>query len=127
MGINFAYERKKFYEEQKKLRNEYIAARMTEEQIQEIDKFALHQFNRDIAYYRHTVPITNEDDMDYGCEEGRLSIYGKMRMLLLSRCSLLKAQGTGGLMTLRTRGFLTICFPFPSKTWIWWICSFIGD
>ena len=33
MGINFAYERKKFSEAQQKLRKEYKAAGMTDEQI----------------------------------------------------------------------------------------------
>ena len=54
MGINFAYARKKFSEAQQKLRKEYKAAGMTDEQILEMYEYDLHQFNRDLAYQRHT-------------------------------------------------------------------------
>lgn len=69
MGINFAYERKKFSETQQKLRKEYKAAGMTEEQILEMYEYDLHQFNRDIAYQRHTqrLDVLEEPDME---EEG---------------------------------------------------------
>ena len=69
MGINFAYERKKFTEAQQKLRKEYEAAGMTKEQILEMYEYDLHQFNRDIAYQRHTqrLGILEEPDME---EEG---------------------------------------------------------
>ena len=69
MGINFAYERKKFSEAQQKLREEYKAAGMTEEQILEMYEYDLQQFNRDIAYQRHTqrLGILEEPDME---EEG---------------------------------------------------------
>ena len=69
MGINFAYERKKFSETQQKLRKEYKAAGMTEEQILEMYEYDLHQFNRDIAYQRHTqrLGVLEEPDME---EEG---------------------------------------------------------
>ena len=40
MGINFAYERKKFSEAQQKLREEYKAAGMTEEQILEMYEYS---------------------------------------------------------------------------------------
>ncbi|MFR7618633.1 MAG: hypothetical protein ACLUZX_12160 [Subdoligranulum sp.] len=49
MGINFAYARKKFSEAQQKLRKEYKAAGMTDEQILEMYEYDLHQFNRDLA------------------------------------------------------------------------------
>lgn len=69
MGINFAYERKKFSETQQKLRKEYKAARMTDEQILEMYEYDLHQFNRDLAYQCHTqrLGILEEPDME---EEG---------------------------------------------------------
>ena len=57
MEINLGYERRKFYKEQEKLRKQYEEAGMTPEQIQAMYEFDLHQFNRDIAYYRHTQPL----------------------------------------------------------------------
>ena len=54
MGLNFALLRKKFNEEQEKLRKEYEKVGMSTEQIQEMYEYDLHQFNRDIAYLRHT-------------------------------------------------------------------------
>lgn len=68
MGINFAYERKKFSETQQKLREEYKTAGMTEEQILEMYEYDLHQFNRDIAYQRHTqrLDVLEEPDMEEG-------------------------------------------------------------
>ena len=70
MGINFAYARKKFSEAQQKLRKEYKAAGMTDEQILEMYEYDLHQFNRDLAYQRHTqrLGILEEPDMEE--EEG---------------------------------------------------------
>ena len=53
MGINFAYERKKFSEAQQKLRKEYEAAGMTNEQILELYEYDLHQFNRDYVIGVH--------------------------------------------------------------------------
>ena len=69
MGINFAYARKKFSEAQQKLRKEYKAAGMTDEQILEMYEYDLHQFNRNLAYQRHTqrLGILEEPDME---EEG---------------------------------------------------------
>ena len=64
MGINFAYERKKFIEKQEKLRKEYEAAGMTKEQIMAMYVFDLHQFNRDIAYKRHTQQLSNLEESD---------------------------------------------------------------
>lgn len=69
MGINFAYERKKFSEAQQKLRKEYKAAGMTEEQILEMYEYDLHQFNRDIAYQRHTQCLGALEELDME-EEG---------------------------------------------------------
>lgn len=60
MGLNFALERKKFIEEQERLRKEYEAAGMTPEQIDEMYEHDLHRFNRDIAYQRHTQPLLPE-------------------------------------------------------------------
>lgn len=51
MGLNFALERKKFIEEQERLRKEYEAAGMTPEQIDEMYEHDLHRFNRDIAWH----------------------------------------------------------------------------
>ena len=64
MGINFSYERKKFAEKQEKLRKEYEAAGMTKEQIMAMYVFDLHQFNRDIAYKRHTQQLSNLEESD---------------------------------------------------------------
>ena len=76
MGINFAYERKKFSEAQQKLRKEYEAAGMTNEQILELYEYDLHQFNRDIAFYRHTQPLVDESESDFE-EEGRNTLLMK--------------------------------------------------
>lgn len=70
MGINFSRERKKFSEAQQKLRKEYEAAGMTQEQILEMYEYDLHQFNRDIAFYRHTQSLVDETNSDFE-EEGR--------------------------------------------------------
>lgn len=76
MGINFSYERKKFSETQQKLRKEYEAAGMTQEQILALYEYDLHQFNRDIAFYRHTQRLTvfEEPDME---EEGQNPLLNK--------------------------------------------------
>ena len=76
MGINFASARKKFSEDQKKLRKEYEAAGMTPEQILALYEYDLHQFNRDIAFYRHTQRLTilEEPDME---EEGQNPLLNK--------------------------------------------------
>lgn len=76
MGINFAYERKKFSETQQKLRREYEAAGMSDEQILELYEYDLHQFNRDIAFYRHTQPLVDESEYDFE-EEGRNTLLMK--------------------------------------------------
>lgn len=73
MGINFAHERKKFFEEQRKLCKEYEAAGMRREQMLEMFEFDLHQFNRDIAFYRHTQQMSVEKDEDFE-EEGRSAL-----------------------------------------------------
>ena len=68
MGLNFALLRKKFNEEQEKLRKEYEKVGMSTEQIQEMYEYDLHQFNRDIAYFRHTqcLNVFEEADMEEG-------------------------------------------------------------
>ena len=76
MGINFAYERKKFSEAQQKLRKEYEAAGMTQAQILAMYEYDLHQFNRDIAFYRHTQPLVDESESDFE-EEGRNTLLRK--------------------------------------------------
>lgn len=78
MGINFAYERKKFSERQEKLRKEYEAAGMTKEQIMEMYLFDLHQFNRDIAYKRHTQQLSNLEESDME-EEAQNPLLHKFR------------------------------------------------
>jgi DNA-directed RNA polymerase specialized sigma subunit len=67
MAINFGLERKKFMEAQKKLRKEYEDAGMTMEQILAMYEYDLKQFNRDIAYYRHSQQLTSDAEDD---EEG---------------------------------------------------------
>lgn len=57
MGINFAYARKKFSEAQQKLRKEYKAAGMTDEQILEMYEYSL-DFEVTPHQLRHTY-ITN--------------------------------------------------------------------
>jgi len=64
MAINFAHERKKFREEQERLRRKYEALGMTKEQIREMYEFDLHQFNRDIAYSRHTQELVPESGLE---------------------------------------------------------------
>nr|MBQ4455742.1 hypothetical protein [Clostridia bacterium] len=64
MAINFALERKRFREEQEKLRRKYEALGMTKEQIREMYEFDLHQFNRDIAYNRHTQQLMPETELE---------------------------------------------------------------
>ncbi len=64
MAINFALERKRFREEQERLRRKYEALGMTKEQIREMYEFDLHQFNRDIAYSRHTQQMIPESGLE---------------------------------------------------------------
>ena len=64
MAINFAHERKKFREEQERLRRKYEASGMTKEQTREMYEFDLHQFNRDIAYSRHTQELVPESGLE---------------------------------------------------------------
>ena len=64
MAINFALERKRFREEQERLRRKYEALGMTKEQIREMYEFDLHQFNRDIAYSRHTQQLIPESGLE---------------------------------------------------------------
>ena len=62
MSFCFAAARQRFYREQEKLRAQYKALGMSEEQIQEMHQFDLHQFNRDTAFFRHTVPLMPEGE-----------------------------------------------------------------
>lgn len=64
MAINFALERKRFREEQERLRRKYEALGMTKEQIREMYEFDLYQFNRDIAYSRHTQQMIPESGLE---------------------------------------------------------------
>ena len=73
MGINIGNERRKFYKEQEKLRKQYEEAGMTPEQIQAMYEFDLCQFNRDIAYYRHTQSLISDKDRSFDEEEERNS------------------------------------------------------
>ena len=79
MGINFAYARKKFSEDQQKLRKEYEAAGMTPEQILALYEYDLHQFNRDIAFYRHTqrLNVFEEPDMEEESQNQLLSKFSE--------------------------------------------------
>ena len=65
MKIIFAQEYKHFEEEQKRLRVAYMAAGMTEEQIQAMYEFDKQQLARDLAYRRRTqslLPSSCGDD-----------------------------------------------------------------
>ena len=64
MAINFALERKRFREEQERLRRKYEALGMTKEQIREMYEFDLYQFNRDIAYSRHTQQLMPDTELE---------------------------------------------------------------
>lgn len=65
MGINFSHEYKKFEKEQQKLRQEYLAAGMSEGEIQEMYEFDKKSLDRDLAYWRRTQPISCVlDDME---------------------------------------------------------------
>ena len=57
MGFNYGLEKKKFDEEWKKLREEYEAAGMTAESIEEIYKFDWDAFNRRRADVNHEQPL----------------------------------------------------------------------
>ncbi len=76
MGINRGLERKKFDKTQESLKKQYIDAGMTDEQIQAIYEFDLHQFNRDLSYRSHTQPLFSieENDME---EEAHNSLLHK--------------------------------------------------
>ena len=52
---------KQFEKEQEKLRKEYLAAGMTEVQIDELYEYDKKQLSRDIAYQRWTQPLVSED------------------------------------------------------------------
>ena len=71
MGINNGYEWKKFQKEQEKLKKQYEEAGMTQEQIQAMYEFDLHQFKRDLAYARHTQPLLSGTNSDFDEEEGK--------------------------------------------------------
>ena len=62
MAVNFAYEYKKFEEQQARLRKEYKAAGMSEEQIAMMYKFDKAQLARDLAYKRRTQSLFTESD-----------------------------------------------------------------
>ena len=57
MSGNNGYERKKFNEEQARLKGEYHDAGMTEEQIEDIHQFDLGEFNNTRRYYEHNMQI----------------------------------------------------------------------
>lgn len=68
MGISFAHEYNAFRKQQKKLRDEYIAAGMTEEQVAMMYEFDKAQLARDCAFKRRTQPLMEICDDDFDCE-----------------------------------------------------------
>ena len=58
MSFNYNLEKAKFDKQWEKLREEYIAAGMTEEQIKAIYEYDWNEFNRTRAYYRHSLPLS---------------------------------------------------------------------
>lgn len=62
MAVNFAHEYKKFEEQQARLRKEYMAAGMSDEQICIMYKFDKAQLARDLAYKRRTQSLFTESD-----------------------------------------------------------------
>lgn len=66
MGYNHGLEEKKFKMEWNKLREQYRAAGMSEEAINEMEAFDRHCMDRDRKFYEHTTPIDfrKEDGTD---------------------------------------------------------------
>ena len=62
MAVNFAHEYRKFEAEQARLRKEYKAAGMSDEQIDIMYKFDKAQLARDLAYKRRTQSLFTESD-----------------------------------------------------------------
>lgn len=102
MGINFAYERKKFSETQQKLRKEYEAAGMTEEQILEMYEYDLHQFTeilptnviRSVWTFLKSLTWRKRDTTLYCINLLMLWLYVSNRLRMLN---------SGGLTRLRTQ------------------------
>ena len=61
MAFNYAYEKKKFEKEWKRLRSEYTAAGMSLEDIEAMRQFDLKVFNSDRRYFSHTQPLLSSD------------------------------------------------------------------
>ena len=74
MSFNYGYERKKFDAEQAKLREEYIAAGMSEEAIEEMYLFDLEEFRRRRRIANNESPML-DSDFEEGCEDESLSVY----------------------------------------------------
>lgn len=64
MRINYNAEKRNFDKEHENMREKYLKAGMTEEQIQEIFTMDLKQFNRDIAYKKHTQELLVDNEPD---------------------------------------------------------------
>jgi len=58
MTWNNGLEKKKFDIEQKRMADEYRRARMSEEQIKQIQQFDLNTFNSSRRYFEHTQQLT---------------------------------------------------------------------
>lgn len=72
MGFNYGYERKKFDAKWKRLRTEYSALGMSEEDIEAMHSFDWEQFKEERNHRMHNQPIegaafsdSDEDDEDY--------------------------------------------------------------
>ena len=91
MSFNYNLEKAKFDKQWERLREEYIAAGMTEEQIKAIYEFDWNEFNRNRAYYRHILPLseamslsvtdtyTSKDLLGWIEEINDIVIYTKLR------------------------------------------------
>lgn len=66
MGFNFGRARRQFERTQAKLKKEYEAAGMDEEQMTAMYELDLHLFNRDVAYFTHnqSLEVCLDDDSD---------------------------------------------------------------
>ena len=76
MKLNYGYEYAKFRAEQKKQREFYLSVGMTEEAIDEIEKFDKQEFLRELAYKRNTIPwdLTTPFETD---DESKNPLYEK--------------------------------------------------
>ena len=95
---------KQFEKEQEKLRKEYLAAGMTEVQIDELYEYDKKQLSRDIAYQRWTQPLVSEDtDFEDDSQNALLKKFS------LSTWSQISQFTCGGSMRLKIKICLISC------------------